>query len=89
VNDEITGRRSGPDLQQGDKVKLVTTDPMIAHYGRGVDVPEDLKIGEVYEIYEVEVHSEHTLIWVTDPTATIHLGYPYGPFNEALFEHQP
>lgn len=85
---EVNGVRSGPDLCVGDHVKLMTRDHVVAHFGRGKD-PDNLTIGRIYTITEVEIHDYHTLIWVEEHDAELDEFYAYGPFNEALFEHQP
>jgi hypothetical protein len=71
---------SGPEFRPGDTVKLITKDPVVVHFGRGVE-PTKLQIGKVYSITAVEVHSMHTLIWVDGG-----MGTEEGPFNSALFE---
>lgn len=83
ISKDMAIHKSGPDLEAGDAVQLMTKDEMVASFGQGIS-PAKLSYTATYAITKVEVHSNHTLIWIDGSD-----GKEQGPFNEALFRYFP
>lgn len=75
-----------PDIQIGDRIKYLGATDDQATFGGTQDPRMFLQSGETYEVSDVEVHSDHTRLWVRVWVSALRRRIPFGPFNSVCFE---